>query len=67
MQWTPLFGAISLQHTSRPEKARESRGADVRAANPLLNGLLRVLRPFLVRSLQGDLDEYVKAATQTRA
>ena len=62
---TPLRGDFVATYEPTRVGTRITWRWDVRAANPLLNVPLRALRPFLTRSLQGNLDEYVKAATRT--
>ncbi len=40
---------------------------DLGSPHPVVRLLLRVLRPFFVRSLQRNLDEYARATTQSAA
>jgi uncharacterized protein YndB with AHSA1/START domain len=62
----PLRGDFVVTYEPIREGTRITWRWDVSATNPLLNGLLRAVRPFMTRSLQRDLNEYVKAATRTR-
>jgi hypothetical protein len=61
---TPLRGDFIATHEPTPAGTRVTWRWEVRAENPALDALLRPLRPFLVRSLQQNLDEYGRAAVQ---
>lgn len=64
---TPLHGDFVATYEPALRGTRVTWSWDVGAANPLLNVVLRALRPLLVRSLQKDLDQYAEAASQPRA
>ena len=63
---TPLRGDFVATYEPTRDGTRITWRWEVGAANPVLNALLRLLRPYLVRSLQENLDQYGMAVTQTR-
>lgn len=63
---TPLSGDFVATYEPTRVGTRVTWRWNVVGSNPLLNAFAGVLRPLLVRSLQRDLDEYAKAATQSR-
>ncbi len=63
---TPLRGDFIATYEPTAQGTRITWRWEVGAANPVIDVLLRVLRPYLVRSLQRNLDDYGRAAAQRR-
>lgn len=63
---TPLRGDFIASYEPTPAGTRMTWRWEVKSENPVLNAALRPLRPFLVRSLQRNLNEYGKAAARAR-
>jgi hypothetical protein len=63
---TPLRGDFIATYEPTGQGTRITWRWEVEPANPVMNLLLPVLRPFLVRSMQRNLDDYARAATQRR-
>ncbi len=63
----PLRGDFIATYEPTEQGTKITWRWEVGAANPLFGLLLPVLRPFLVRSLQRNLDDYARAATRKRA
>jgi hypothetical protein len=63
---TPLRGDFIATYEPTGRGTKVTWRWEVASTNPVINRLLPALRPFLVRSLQRNLDEYAQAATQTR-
>ena len=63
---TPLRGDFIATYEPTGEGTTITWRWEVASPNPVINRLVPVLRPFLVRSLQRNLDEYARAATQQR-
>ena len=61
---TPLRGDFVASYEPTPTGTRMTWRWEVRAENVFLDAALRPLRPFLVRSLQQNLDEYGQAAVR---
>lgn len=61
----PLHGDFDATYEPTPGGTTITWRWDVSTANPVLNTLVRALRPLLVRALQRNLDEYGEAATKT--
>jgi hypothetical protein len=64
---TPLRGDFIATYEPIREGTKLTWRWEVRAENRVLNALVTALRPFLIRSLQANLNEYGKAAPQAHA
>ncbi len=63
----PLRGDFIATNEPTGRGTRITWRWEVESANPVIRRLLPVLRPFLVRSLQRNLDDLAGAATRKRA
>ena len=63
---TPLRGDFIAELEPTGQGTRITWRWEVASANPVINTSLPLLRPFLARSLQRNLDEYARAATHKR-
>jgi hypothetical protein len=63
---TPLRGDFVATYEPTAQGTRITWRWEVGSANRVISLLLQVLRPFLVRSLQRNLDDYARGATQKR-
>jgi hypothetical protein len=64
---TPLRGDFTATNEPTGRGTRIIWRWEVESANPVMRRLLPVLRPFLARSLQRNLDELARAVTRKRA
>jgi Polyketide cyclase / dehydrase and lipid transport len=63
---TPLRGNFIATYEPTGQGTRITWRWEVASPNRVINRLLPVLRPFLVHSLQRNLDQFARAATQRR-